>query len=231
MQNIQLVATNPQEMAAAQAHLLKHCETLAQEKSDMARELKQNLELAVKNKWRTTTLKKAYDVAIKTAIYYQKIKSAVRAGYYIVPNMPIDVFAIRTSRQNPKYKSARTYADFSQKAQLLPEGEGRYVSPDPLGQNYTQKDERGNALSYFATNSFDGVTFPVALVRPQIMEATSEAMALHIFDQIGIAPQTKKGDPMIIGQILKPGTVDFGVHGRKKAVSFLLAWFLDTDVL
>jgi hypothetical protein len=232
MQNIQLIATNPQEMVLAQQNLLVHCETLAKEKTDLAVELRQNFDIAKKNKWNTKGIKKAYDVALKTAIYYNKIKSAVKAGYYIVPNMPIDVFAVRVKKRNPTGRTIRTYENANQSAQLLAEGEGRYVSDAPLGQHTTRKDTtNGRDLEYFTITDYDDISFPVTLVRPQVMDATAQAVALKIFDQIGIAPQTRKGDPMIIGQILKPGTSDWNVYGRKKAVSFLIAWFLDTDVL
>ena len=57
-----------------------------------------------------------------------------------------------------------------------------------------------------------------------MMNATQEAMALRVFDQVGISPQgsVRAADPLIIGQILghKEGY-------KRKTISFLIAWHLD----
>lgn len=60
------------------------------------------------------------------------------------------------------------------------------------------------------------------------MNATAEAMALKVFDQIGIcqptrnAGITRKGDPLIIGQILGKRE-----GWSQKCVSFIIAWHLN----
>jgi len=64
------------------------------------------------------------------------------------------------------------------------------------------------------------------MCKPQIMEATSRAMALKIFDRFGVFPPTQDDDPVILGQIVhKAGQY------RTKIVSFLIAWHLNTNVL
>lgn len=74
-----------------------------------------------------------------------------------------------------------------------------------------------------------------AVARPEIMTATAEAMALRLFDQIGICDQNAgqhrrrgKGDPLIIGQILMKASKYGDIT---KPVNFLIAWHLDLRTL
>ena len=228
MTDIQLIATDPKQLEVAQKELVN--QLVAQERRyiEEAVELKENLEIAEKNNWHTSALKRQYKRAMDTALYYQKLKMAAKEGYYIVPNMPLDIFAIRTNKSKPLRKQNQW--DKSQKAQLLPQGNGSYVDNAPFEKTYViGSGENKETVSY--ASEFDAVQFPVNLVKPQVMDATAAAMNLKLFDQIGIAPQTRNGDPMIIGQILKPHTSDWNNYGGKQAVSFLIAWFLDTDDL
>jgi hypothetical protein len=80
----------------------------------------------------------------KRVLYYEKIKAAVEAGYLIVPNFPIDVFAVRVKRAKQREATA-TYeyrADYkTAKAELLPAGEGRYVDDTiyTVNESYDKK--------------------------------------------------------------------------------------------
>jgi len=65
------------------------------------------------------------------------------------------------------------------------------------------------------------------MAKPRIMEATSRAMALKIFDDFGILPAQRKGDPMIIARIIDPRSRSYS----DKHVSFLITWHLDTRTL
>jgi hypothetical protein len=47
-----------------------------------------------------------------------------------------------------------------------------------------------------------------------------------VFDTIGICPPQRKGDPLIIGQIMMPGP-----RWNRETVSFLIAWHLDLRTL
>ena len=80
---------------------------------------------------------------------------------------------------------------------------------------------------HYWAESWKDVEFPVNMCKPVIMEATTEAMALKIFDRFGVFPSTrKKIDPVIIGQIVhKAGPFN------EKIVSFMIAWHLNTNVL
>jgi hypothetical protein len=70
------------------------------------------------------------------------------------------------------------------------------------------------------------------------MDATAKAMALKVFDQIGICrpvdhqnerafAASGAGDPLIIGQILRRR----GTYQGPKVVSFIIAWHLNLNDL
>ncbi|NIN69677.1 MAG: hypothetical protein GTO63_34330 [Anaerolineae bacterium] len=78
------------------------------------------------------------------------------------------------------------------------------------------------------------------------MKATSRAMALKIFDEIGVLPsetpkgraQTRdrrqlvrsgsmRGDPILVGRLLDPR----GTKRNPKVMNFIIGWRLDTSTL
>ena len=67
------------------------------------------------------------------------------------------------------------------------------------------------------------VVFPVRFARPELLEVTSEAMALKVFDEIGVLPRRRGRDPVIVGRIIEPKT--------KSRVSFLIGWYVNTAEL
>lgn len=74
--------------------------------------------------------------------------------------------------------------------------------------------------------SFAELEFPLAIAHPVVMDATSHAMALKIFDRIGIVPQSlRHGDPIVLGQIIRKQ------GWQTKTASFLIAWYLDVRTL
>lgn len=184
-------------------------------------ELSEAVEHAVKNKWKATTLKNQLVKAKKTLNYYVKVREALNKGYYIVPNFPVQLFAIRTKKESPQGYSNYFWDNHQQSAQQLPIGEGEYKNPFPLVERNRDTQNSGN--NYSSTTDWDEFEFPITMAKPVIMEATSRAMALQIFDEIGVFPPTKKEDPVIIGRInLKHG-------GATKTVSFMIAWHLNTN--
>jgi hypothetical protein len=62
------------------------------------------------------------------------------------------------------------------------------------------------------------------------MQRTAQAMALKVFDEIGVATDTvrgrsgTRGDPVLIGRILNP-------NPNKPALSVFLGWYFDPSVL
>lgn len=232
-ENMQVTALTPLGMQECQEQLITWFGKKAEKVAEEANELQQNYEIAKKNKWKASTLKRHAALAIKRVDYYKKIKSALEEGYNIVPNMPLDIFAVRTDRKNPLKKASFYRWDGRQaRGGFLPEGEGRYVNPDPTQSYYevtvpnkkTGEDEEKE--EWFA-DEFQDVEFPIHMAKPEIMEATSRAEAMNIFDEIGVLPARRKVDPLIMGRIRDPRSSIY----HDKHISFIIAWYLDTSTV
>jgi len=124
-------------------------------------------------------------------------------------------------------------------------GEGQYVSPDPtitereLIRTTTEGKNVSDGWAY-RPQDFEEVEFPIAIKHPRVMAETSKAMALTVFDEVGIIvdreawwgrktvesahSKVPKGDPMIVGVIRSPKRSRW--DDRK--ISFLIAWHVDT---
>lgn len=226
-QDIELTATIPIEMINAQQQLIVWCDGKLKALRFESAELNGATEHAKKMKWKFSTLQSQYNKSVKRIQYYEKIKAALLEGYYIIPNFPIDMFAIRTTRTHPSTdKFSKSYwATHRQDAQELLIDNGEYKNPLPVISRVNHKTADGKDDSYSYPTNFDDFEFPVTMARPRIMEATTQAMALKIFDRIGIMPQRKDKDPVIIGQVIhKSGN-------GERLVSFMIAWHLNTKVL
>jgi hypothetical protein len=235
---VHLVACDPQEMAASQANLTVWVKQKVAAVKYELEELTTAYDTATKNGWDSDALERQVDKAALQVTYYEKMLGAVEAGFTIIPNFPIDLFAIRVSRNLPAVRPEQgnsaywwpTLAD--EKAQALAAGEGRYVSPTQRVRNEEHretKDGKEIIVRTVTPTSFGEVEFPLIAARPVVMDAAHEAMALQLFDQIGICPkQTPKGDPLIIGQIFLPPVRS---HTPRKLVSFLIAWHLNLNDL
>lgn len=230
---LEVSATTPLEMSQAQDDLISWCARKIEVMKQEAAELAENLAIAIKNKWKTDTLRRHAALATKRVTFYEKIKAALESGYCIVPNFPINLFAIRTDREKPIQKlyvgSYRHDGSFTQDAKMLPIGEGEYKDPNPIVETDTRKIiENGKEATQYtkwACDFVEEITFPIQMAKPAIMEATSRAMQLKIFDQLGILlPHAAKADPLIVGEILDPRQVGWGV---RKRVAFIIAWHLN----
>lgn len=223
--DIELTAMVPAEMQESQKQLISWCELKLSAVRAEATELQEAYEHAQRQKWKVSVLKRHWDLAEKRVIYFEKIKAALEHGYYIVPNFPIQMFAIRTDRKSPlKIITNSRWENKEQFAQQLSEGTGEYKNPFPVIWERTVGSGENSKLETYARD-WDEFEFPIMMAKPRIMEATTQAMALRIFDRIGIMPAAKKEDPVIIGQI-------FNKAGRnEKIVSFMIAWHLNTNVL
>lgn len=248
--DICVVARNPREMMAAQSRLIGWAMRKFSEAKQDHEELAANFDIAVKNKWRSDTLKRQSEKALKRSEFYEKILGALEAGYVIVPNLPIDVFAIRTERIKPKRNErASTTAWESnvndpaeQVSEMPPIGAGTYANPDAKIRisKYPAPTKPDQNQQYHITkwaSAFKDVEFPFATARPEILDDTARAMALRLFDDIGVSPSTKtarlatrlpevKGDPMVVGRVLYRKN-----NYRFHAVSFLIAWWVNTREL
>lgn len=233
VENVKLTAVLPQEMITAQTELISWATRKVEFETAEAQELEAAYLHAKKNKWKNDTLKAHAAKAAKRVIYYTKLLAAAKEGYYIVPNMPCSVFAIRTAKVAPK--DVAYYATWQDDhmhlntPQELPEGEGVYQKPMPvIGWSPAATTEKPHQKR-FSTRYWDEFDFPISMAKPEIMAAFSRAAALKIFDQFGILPaeaiSSKNVDPMIVGQI----RIKNGYNTR--LISFMIAWHLDTKVL
>lgn len=233
VKDIELTATVPQEMIGAQQQIILWCEKKIVEGRSESQELFAAVEHAKKNKWKYTTLQNQYSKSVKKVEYYEKIKGALEAGYYIVPNFPIEIFAIRKGlHRRPTGKSTSTsqwnLGSHQQSFQELPAGEGVYRNPFPLVVTEEQKGSDGKTYYSRYPEEWDQFEFPINMAKPQIMSVTQTAMTMKLFDRVGVMPSVrkKKEDPVIIGQIVRKGA------GRsEKVVSFMIAWHLNTNVI
>lgn len=224
--DVSLTATLPHEMVESQNQLIAWCTNkLAVLKSESI-ELQEAYAHAKRSKWKTSVLYAHWQKSLKREIYYDKMKQALEAGFYIIPNFPVTMFAIRTKKNSPDGKMSTSYwGSKTQDAMQLPAGEGEYKNPEPIVERETTKWADNTTTSHSVATDWQDIEFPITMAKPFIMEATSRAMALNIFDQFGIMPPTRNDDPVIIGQIrMKNGY-------SEKVCSFMIAWFLNTKVL
>jgi hypothetical protein len=227
VEDIALTATLPTEMVRSQQELIVWCEKKISVCQYECRETYDAYERAKKMKWKDAPLRNLWRSASQRLAYYEKVKAALEAGYYIVPNFDIQFFAIRTNDKTPKggWLVGGWNTDHKQKAKELPIGQGEYQNPFPLIDKRHGDDGKGNKWVSHKPESWDTMEFPIMMAKPDVMEATSRALSLKIFDRIGVYPKYKKEDPVIIGQIFrKDGT-------KEKIVSFMIAWHLNTNMI
>lgn len=223
-----LVALSPHDVGPAQVNLASWCRgKIAALGSDL-REQRQNLRHARASKWKTAPWQSLVNKTKRRMIYYAKIKSAVDAGYLVVPNFDIDVFAVKTTRPIPPQEWGRTTAQ----PDLSPAGRGQYVDDVVFSyettETLTNRDNTTRTVKHDVPTRYDfEPDIPLRGVKPIILDATQRAMALRIFDQIGVVKHRKQ-DPIIVGQIIDP---DGNGKYWKKTVCFFIAWWLDPSTL
>lgn len=227
--DLHLVAETPAEMAECHASLKEWCKWKVAAVKAEVDELKGAYEHAEAQKWKSSVLKRHWQLAEKRLTYYEKILQALEHGYYIVPNFPVEIFAIRTDRKKTIGKPATNYwGTFEQKdVTPLRQGEGEYKNPFPIimQRDLPTQDNAGKETlkTHYYPGEWDDLEFPINMAKPQIMQTTDRAMALKLFDEIGILPKSKKEDPLIVGRI----NLKLGPYSHK-TVTFVLAWHLNT---
>ena len=221
-----LLATDPQGMAQAQSHLAEWFARKIISLGADKRDLEKAFDTAKKNKWAITTLRSQLSRIKGNIIFYGKAKAAIEAGYFLVPDFPVDVFAVRKSKSKPVQNCNTNWRESQIPAEKLPIGEGLYVSGEAYrvsAGKCEEKDYKGQLVTreYFKNINLKEVQFPVVAMKAEVMTEAEKAFALKIFDDIGICPSSRRKDPMIIGRI----------HAPKKILSFLICWFLEPDNL
>lgn len=232
-----VIASSPKDMETAQRSLILWAARKIQMVKNEIEEAKAQFKLAHDNKWGTGAWRSQILKQERRADFYRKIKMALEAGYYIVPPFPLDIFAIRTKRALPQRMDSQNSDNHNQTAQVLPPGEGRYVDPRPIRRSYQenekQRDGTTKAVTYYYAREFQDADFPFKLAKAEIRSATDAAMAMGIFDRMGVLPKTRNPDPIVCGQILVPNQPAYRLRSWSEpaVVNFFVAWWLDTRTL
>lgn len=235
------VAVNATEMQESRSKIKIFLDNKVAELALELAEITAAYETAKLRKWASQPLKNQVTRIAKRKLYYGKLLAAVDAGFTIVPNMDVDVFAIRVKSDTPKWSYDQGQSKHSfrmasptvpdEKEDTLPVGVGDYQSSRvDFHERNTTVGEGENKL-YHVSQYCDGyqdIDFPLAAAHPIVMDATNRAMVMKIFDRIGVVPRTGgrlRGDPIILGQIVRKEGYS------EKVASFLIAWHLDVRTL
>lgn len=165
--------------------------------------------------------------------WYEKLLAGIEAGYTLMPDLPMRLFAIRTARRKVRpntnlekdgHEWGNRRADLEGDA--LPIGEGGYVSGTALRTVETWKDqgEGGKPVTMrkYENTAYESVALPVTLNKPELVEAIGRAVEQKIFDEIGICESSRvgaRGDPLVMGRIYRDSR-------RQKAVCFVIGWYV-----
>lgn len=234
VEHMELVALNPGELAQAQSHLIDWCRRKIGELVNDRADAEERLRVTANTALHTDAFTRQVNKAKQEIVYYQKLVTALEAGYLIIPNLPMSLFAVRTKRVNPSgeaYHGAWNVPDV--RPQALPQGEGRYVSPRPTVSSrketeWNEQQKKDVEVTLYEAADFREISFPVALVKPSILEATKHALALKLFDEVGIVNnQEPKADPIVVGRIRHPQWRNW----NQRQTTFFIAWWLNTRSL
>jgi hypothetical protein len=239
--NVDLTVTNPVQMPHLQSELVEWCRKkvgLVEKEIEDAEEL---MNQAAASGFKRESFERMTNMAAKRKQYYAKILAALEEGYVMMPTLDADIFAIRTKKKYPKNELVKFRpANLNDAiAEALPQGEGRYVSNRPEAETTTTMHERTKnyqtgekvteeVLAYMPSGFDDEIVFPLNMARPEIMEVTSKAMLLKLFDEFAVAPRRASGDPVIMGRIIAPGTGSIRWSRTRRRISFLIAWNIPT---
>jgi len=230
-QDILVIAEKPDELQAAQGQMVAWAEAKVADLNRAYDEATAALEAA-----KTRRLELAPYRAMMRGIqadlhYYTKMWDALAAGYCIVPNMPIQLIAVRLDEDaTPSGRGLGQSATWTKRpgvgeatSEMLPSGEGKMVDPRPthyVSENRIKRSDGSTEIVYESKpTQFVDPRFPIVMRKPRVLEATERAMALKCFDQVGVLPATRRQDPLVLGQIKRK---------NGKLVSFLIAWWIDT---
>lgn len=229
-----VVASSPAEMQGAQRSLILWAQRKIVGERELLKEAQEQHDIAKRNKWSPAGWARRISLSEGKIEYYKKIKMALEAGYYIVPPFPIEVFAVRTTAKKPTVRTGWRDRDFARAQGIphdaLPAGEGDYIGNQVATRTFMGSREDNKSSVYHQPYKFQAVEFPFKLAKSAVMSETARAMALKVFDQLGIMgtvdrpAQAAVPDPIVCGQILP------WFH-KRQPVTFFVAWWLDTKTL
>lgn len=230
-----VIMTSPDQAQNAQMAVRAWCDVRLNECEAELADIQENLDIAKKNKWRTVNLKRLHKTSSCRVDYYVKIARALQMGYVLVPNFPVDIFAVRVDPDyEPGYQEAVGWNP-SVDAGKLPEEKGVYVDTEMkrIGTRHKLEDRtHRDGTEYkqdITVRKFRGhapVTPPATLAKPMLLGALSKALQRKIFDEIGVLPERKGKDPILVGRILDPRD-----QYNTRHITFLLAWWLDLETM
>ena len=236
LRNLVVLARDPDEMVKAQDGLIIWAKEKLKLEEKEEEEAKTNLDFAKKAHLRSGGWRRQVAICHTRVIYYQKLLAALEEGYCIVPEFPIDIIAVRTDKVSPPSKvihgSKWSVSVPVVRARSLPVGEGDYVSPETVNEEWETKEtnSKGEETTHRTAQALDfqPPDLPIRLVKPTILADLSKALKSKIFDEIGILPASRharRGDPMIIGRIIRRQGL------QTTSLSFLITWWIDTRSL
>ena len=183
--------------------------------------------MAAGNGWKLRGLRAAIRRTVQRIVYYQKMQEAVGAGFLLVPNFPVTVLAVRVKGARMRQVESEWAGSnkFDAKPEMLPAGEGRYVDDHVFhtDESYDTADGKGGTehVQRYVSSDYAAPDFPFAMVKPAVLQRTQAAMALRIFDTIGMVENSSGRDPIMVGQLIDP-------RGNDRRTTFFLAWWLNT---
>lgn len=244
-----VVATNPQELVDGQNAIIASVATkIEKAKADLA-EANEILAAAKMAAIDDTAAKRLVKKEEQHLLYLEKVHAALSAGYVMMPNIPGSIIGIRVQRQRPHRKSECVEYEYETRVKseipdALEVGEGRYVKPVPSTTLSVNRDDKGKFVDAdLRVHGFDEqMALPMDFMKPTVIARTGEAFKMKIFDEIlivhdgvigddaGRQIRVQKGDPLVIGRIVLPGPGRERSQ-RRKVISFLIAWFVDTSAI
>jgi hypothetical protein len=226
-----LIALTPSEMSAAQTSLGEWCAAKIAAVSVELTDAQANLKSAKEHKWKSSGFQSLVQRTRSRLAFYEKVKAAVDVGYLVIPNFPIDAFAVRrrvVEGVAPDGPGANWDSQVPNlDAQAMPLGEGNYMNPEPYVYRKTiGSNDKGEDIKRWFAHSYQDIEFPVVIAKPHIIDATQKAMELRIFDRIGlVGPASTRRDPIVVGQIFRKQGY------QETTLTFFIAWWLNWEML
>jgi len=228
-----LVALTPSQVPIVQQDLVQWCTGKCVALGRELARARQNLAIVKDAGWQRGNFVREISRLRSRMIYFAKIRAAVAEGYLVVPNFPVEVMALRVDKRKLPSQQGYNHIDLEDAGpayQRLPPGKGTYVGNRrptfDASYDKTRKDGTTERIQLVESFGYDDPDFPVRLIKPEVLDATRHAMALKVFDRIGVVTG-RKSDPVVVGQILDPRSTKDTV----RMVTFFIAWWLDPESL
>ncbi len=227
------IATGPSGFAAMQAQMVEWCKEKAEDVHREYRILEDATQKAKEGGFKTRAMNSSLTKLAESLRFYDKVLAALELNYMLFPPIDgtsIEILAIRSEdgehgferKLEPTY---RAHPGGEQSADILPTGDGSYVSPNVhWRKGAIQKIPQTNGgtvewQEWYPLTKLNAPEFPLVMARSQCVEATNRAMLELVFDDIAIYPARARKDPVILGRIYDPA--------RNRWLNFLISWRMD----